>query len=265
MLYLIVALLCVQISLSAQQNNSATEIEQILPDSFVRSSDLLKKMYKTVAADTAKISVKSFDKNFRSRYNDNDFDYGNQNSGLTFWQKFKKWINKILKKIFGLAPDAPEPKYNLIILKTLSALLIISALFVIIRVLIRRKGRWFLNKKNAALPLDINDAENLIKQADFEALIAEYEKNNNNRFCIRLYFLWLLKTLQDKKRIVWLPDKTNSEYLNEIQNEQLKTEFAYLCYLYDYVWYGEFYVNDTDYVKAKTAFLRLIGEEVSNE
>ena len=54
------------------------------------------------------------------------------------------------------------------------------------------------------------------------------------------------------KPIDWTP--TNSDYLYEIKNPAQKHEFEYLSYLYNYIWYGEFELDDETFYKAKTAF-----------
>jgi hypothetical protein len=117
------------------------------------------------------------------------------------------------------------------------------------------KGNWFFQKKNESLPIDINNTEQLIQSADFEQLISEIEKQGDTRQSIRLYYLWLLKDLKESELIVWLPEKTNADYLSELKQEALRKQFSYLSYLYNYIWYGEFSITDEDYLAAKNAFL----------
>ena len=60
--------------------------------------------------------------------------------------------------------------------------------------------------------IDINDAEAMLKAADFPSMIAEAERNADFRVCVRLYYLWLLRFMKDREIIVWEPEKTNAEY-----------------------------------------------------
>jgi hypothetical protein len=64
--------------------------------------------------------------------------------------------------------------------------------------------------------------------------------------------------MSEREIIIWDLEKTNSDYLNEIKNEQLKADFAYLSYLYNYIWYGEFELDVNTFEKAKTAFEKTI-------
>jgi hypothetical protein len=67
-----------------------------------------------------------------------------------------------------------------------------------------------------------------------------------------------------KQMIVWDIEKTNSDYLYEIKELSQKEDFAYLSYLYNYIWYGEFELDEATFLKAKTAFEKTI-KSIGNE
>ena len=67
-------------------------------------------------------------------------------------------------------------------------------------------------------------------------------------------FLNVLKNLSDKKLIDWNVEKTNHDYLKALKTEQSKTVFAELLYIFEYVWYGEFEVNEETYHQLKKKF-----------
>jgi len=75
---------------------------------------------------------------------------------------------------------------------------------------------------------------------------------------IRYYYLLTLKTLNLKKYIKFENEKTNAQYLNEISKKPFKNDFAYLQYLYNYIWYGKFSINTNQYNKAKNYFVTLL-------
>lgn len=102
-------------------------------------------------------------------------------------------------------------------------------------------------------------AEN-IEEADIHTLIKRAEKDNNYRLAIRYYYLLVLKTLSIKNHIKYEDDKTNAEYLSEIENKPFENTFAYTSYLYNYIWYGEFALNPNQYNKAKTNFIMLLEQ-----
>jgi hypothetical protein len=68
----------------------------------------------------------------------------------------------------------------------------------------------------------------------------------------------MLKKLSEKQIIEWDVEKTNSDYLYEIKDEAQKEDFAYLSYLYNNIWYGEFELDEATFAKAKNAFEKSI-------
>jgi hypothetical protein len=70
--------------------------------------------------------------------------------------------------------------------------------------------------------------------------------------------LWLLKSLSEAEIIDYDVEKTNSDYFLEIAKETTKKEFSYTSYLYNYIWYGEFNIDEIQFKKAKDAFTQFL-------
>jgi len=245
----------------AQQPININKIDSALPEKieYEDKDVLVKRMFTNTATDTLTHNVKGFKAKFETKYrSDDEFNYRQINETYNFWQQLKKRIIEFLKKLFGYAPDAPDPDIISLIVKILSALVVIAVLIILIRIYIRTSNRNLFSKKNEELNIDINDSEQLIQLADFSSLIVDHENKQAYRICVRLYFLWVLKSLKEQNAIVWLPDKTNSTYANELRDTDTKQTFNYLAYVYEYVWYGEFVLTDADYLKAKEAFEQFI-------
>jgi hypothetical protein len=79
---------------------------------------------------------------------------------------------------------------------------------------------------------------------------------------IRYYYLTSLKGLSTKEIIEYHKDKTNSEYLFEIENTTIRKEFSYLSYIYSYVWYGEFHVNEASFTIAQNKYQSFLNRLV---
>ncbi|MBP1617720.1 MAG: hypothetical protein H6Q14_1547 [Bacteroidetes bacterium] len=219
-------------------------------------------LLKAVPSDASCRDVKGVDPTFKKKYlQDSEFDYGRKEGGGSFWKSLKKTIEKFLRGLFGLSPDI-SPNFLPILMKILSGLVILVVIYFGVRIYLNHKGKWFLENKNNTLEIDVHDMEQLIQLADFASLIAGAEKESNTRLSIRYYYLWLLKKLKDGSIIEWLPDKTNSDYLYEIKNADVKNQFSHLSYLYEYIWYGEFSINDREYQEAKAAFENFLRKEV---
>lgn len=225
----------------------------------------LKHLYEVVPTDTASREVKVWKNDFRKNYlSDPKFRYSTNKAQKSFMARLLEKLANLLQKLFGLGNFDNSQDTIILILRILSGLVILAALYFLIRLFIRHKGRLIFQRKNESVVIDINNTEQLIQMADFEALIAQMELKGDTRQCIRLYYLWLLKDLKDKKLINWLPEKTNADYISELKNELLRKEFIYLSYLFNYIWYGEFKITDNDYLSAKNAFLSYLRKGMRN-
>jgi hypothetical protein len=95
-------------------------------------------------------------------------------------------------------------------------------------------------KKGESLPLDYDMLTEDIHAIDFAESIEQAIEARNFRLAVRLLYLQTLKRLTDAGRIAWKPDKTNRQYVQEMKSadfEQLTTQF-------EYVWYGDFPVDE---------------------
>lgn len=118
----------------------------------------------------------------------------------------------------------------------------------------------FSSRQSQKLEQSLDITAKNIENADVKALINKAENDNNYRLAIRYYYLLVLKTLSLKSFIKFEDDKTNTEYLNEINSKPISKNFAYTSYLYNYIWYGEFSLNLEQYHKAKSKFVILLSQ-----
>lgn len=99
-------------------------------------------------------------------------------------------------------------------------------------------------------------AEEIITpESDFDRLIREAVQKNNYRLAIRYHYLQTLHTLAQKNYLQLAADKTNYSYVREIADYNKQNEFAGLTLNYEYVWYGEFVIDELVYQKLKPAFV----------
>ncbi len=105
---------------------------------------------------------------------------------------------------------------------------------------------WKFNKspKQQKKALIFEEEEEDINNNNYGKLLERAIHNNDYRLATRYYYLLLLKLMSQKGIIKYDKDKTNSEYLFELKNINSRKQFSYLLYLYDYVWYGEFPIDE---------------------
>jgi hypothetical protein len=100
------------------------------------------------------------------------------------------------------------------------------------------------------------EEEVITAESDFERLIREAIKSGNYRLAVRYQYLHTLHKLSDKNLIQLAADKTNYQYVREIGNQNFQTDFAALTLNYEYVWYGEFAIDEVTYKKVETSFMQ---------
>ncbi|MDP4283886.1 MAG: hypothetical protein Q8891_05650 [Bacteroidota bacterium] len=109
-------------------------------------------------------------------------------------------------------------------------------------------------------PPDEEDNEDYLSELDniskYDLLINEAEANNDFNLSTRYLFLRTLKTLSDKGFIHFAPEKTNSEYLQDMVSSGYQLQFASLIRNYEYVWYGKFLIDKNKYEQLKKEFIQ---------
>jgi hypothetical protein len=208
----------------------------------------------TIQKDSSNIKVTYFKEAIKERYKGDDFNYSiNDTGGINLLQR-------ILQKFFGWLRDIFGVDIDFINYKTLEYIVYgflgVAVLYLIIKFLMQSP----INSVFKTESQDINDfqyVEENIKDVNFDHLIEAALKDNNYRLATRYLYLKSLKLLTNKNIIEWHYDKTNSDYINEIKDEKTKLVFKRISYLYDYVWYGEFPIDEAIYSKNQSDFDKL--------
>jgi hypothetical protein len=208
----------------------------------------------SIQKDSSNIKVTYFKDAIKDRYKGDDFNYSiNDTGGINLLQR-------ILQKFFGWLRDIFGVDIDFINYKTLEYIVYgflgVAVLYLIIKFLMQSP----INSVFKTESQDINDfqyVEENIKDVNFDHLIEAALKENNYRLATRYLYLKSLKLLTNKNIIEWHYDKTNSDYINEIKDERTKLVFKRISYLYDYVWYGEFPIDEAIYSKNQSDFDKL--------
>lgn len=221
----------------------------------VPKKETIKFTEKDIVVDqSVMLSEPKFNPNFQQKYGSSEFQYEVKVAEQNSWDRFKEWLAYWFKRIFGLSSMDTSSKYVEYTLKTIAGLIVAYVIYLIVKIILNKEGQWIFGKSTTRKIYSDEELENNLIYVDFEKLVAETLKNGDNRLAIRYYYLWLLKRLAEKNFIEWHSEKTNSDYAYEIQSTELRTEFHYLSYLYNYIWYGEFEMNEPTFSHARTAF-----------
>jgi len=224
----------------------------------------------TVKADTAKkharpalhikvdsagdIQIRTFDKESLKKYSRQpDFNYGGPVVGPSWLDRFFAWITDRLDHLFvfrGLS-------YIGVIFNILMLLLIIGGFIAVIYFVLKAGGinlQDIFKRRSTATAVPYSEFFEDINAIDFDAEIENAVAKHNFRFAVRLLYLKSLKQLSDAGLIKWEIDKTNTQYIYELQNNDQRSAFSSLTRQFEYVWYGGFMIDNQVYNSIANSF-----------
>ncbi len=189
---------------------------------------------------------------------DDDFNYTEIAAEESFLDKAYRWLQNILRKfwesIFGVGTATG---FLYFIFRVLPYILLGFLLFLLIRFFLKVNSKNLINKAKEKGSILFTEEEQIIKNEDIPALIQDAVNQKNYRLAIRYYYLLSLKNLTLNENILWQPQKTNEDYIKEIETDHLKVDFKNITKIYDYVWYGEFNVDAVKYEALRHPFENL--------
>ena len=206
--------------------------------------------------------IRHFEDDFKQDYSSDKFNYEGKDiytktsSGSGNYEDFKNDKPKLEEQ-----NNDDRLSINIGFLAWLFYLAIAGAVVYLVYILLHEGGSGLFssNRNKSITNYDDITSEN-IKNTDIHKLIKDAENNKDYRLAIRYYYLHVLKTLSVNNHIKFEDDKTNSEYLNEITDKPFSKDFAYISYLYNHIWYGEFPLPYEKYKKAKNNFATLLKQ-----
>lgn len=206
------------------------------------------------AVDQAPIQLKSFQKDFKKKYSGDAFTYQPKPHQKNAWDRFREWLANIFKHLFKFSSNAVSMHFVEIFLKAVAVIIVVFVIGMIVKSVMNKEGKWIFGKNSDKKLIHYTEVEKNLHLVDFEKLIQSTIESGEQRLTIRYFYLWLLKKMSAAQLIAWDIEKTNSDYLQELSSQSQKDEFAYLSYLYNYIWYGEFELDNETFTKARKAF-----------
>jgi hypothetical protein len=185
--------------------------------------------------------------------NDPDFNYNTNFAEPDDWiTKIKNWINQ------QLATLTSSDAYSTIFDYIYYALMII-ALILIVRGLIKADRRGLLFGKSNSDELIMKEFNEDINKLNFDDLISSAIETKNYKLAIRYLYLKSLQLLSDHEIIELKENKTNHQYLSEIKNSRISGAFRNAMIIFEWIWYGEFSIDERTMNSSRDEFNELFG------
>jgi len=220
---------------------------------YITHSDTLKRIFPATKEEYI-VDIRVLSDSVLVNYkNDSAFNYDNTSSEPQDWiTKIKNWINQQLALIRSSKTFSTALDY-------FYYLLAILALILIIRGLIKGDRRGLLFGKVSNNKIKIIEHEEDLNLLNFDELIVSAIENKQYRLAIRYLFLKSLRLLSDREMIELRNNKTNRQYYLEIKNSQIANVFQDATLRFEWIWYGEFPVNEEIMKSSQSDFNKLFG------
>lgn len=108
--------------------------------------------------------------------------------------------------------------------------------------------------------LEIERAPVEITKSELELMLERALAGDDYRLAIRIYFIFVLKDLSEKKWITWKKEKTNFSYLMEMKGKKQYELFNESVSVFELVWYGDYDISNKDYAVLEPKFKTLLQE-----
>ena len=196
---------------------------------------------------------------------DEAFDYEVVQAEDNWWDGVKNWFYNLIRRffewIFGVDSAAG---YLSIFLKILPYILLAIFLYLVVRFFIKANTRSLVYNESNPNMVILSEEERILKTEDIQQLIKDALEAKNYRLAVRYYYLFILKLLSDRELIAWQLQKTNDDYMSELSGSHFKNDFNRATLLYDYIWYGEFDIDQNGYSKIEHVFASLKNSIIGN-
>ena len=222
-----------------------------------------------VPQDSSEVEVRRPDEQYmRDVYQDKDWRYVEevQPQGSNEESFFDRLLRKMLEGLFDSNEEEDEKKIDWF--KVFFLILGVALLvFFVLKATGTGTNSLFRGRSRVKEKIDATVEDVDIHGIDYEGQIRQAKTNKDFRLAVRLWFLRSLKELSDGELIKWTIDKTNSDYYYEIKDKELKEDFSRVSLMYEYIWYGDFSIGESDYEereKQLTAFYQSVKRRVKS-
>ncbi|HTD98615.1 MAG TPA: hypothetical protein VK668_04990 [Mucilaginibacter sp.] len=200
--------------------------------------------------DTSAVKAHQFDeKKMRGFVNDKELQYDKSNvPGQSIWTLFWRWVwDHLFKNVFN---SSESNSFFYYLFLSLGVIFIAFILFRITGI----NAIQIIRRDSKVVTVPYTESLENIHELDFDSEIDKAIATNNYRLAVRLLYLNSLKHLSDTGLINWQLEKTNTAYIYELPDGKKRQVFSLLTYQFEYVWYGNFYIDANSFQNISSLF-----------
>ncbi len=179
------------------------------------------------------------------------------------WQELVKDVDYTEESVEATPTEIPSvPPWAETLLKIFSYIIVGVAISALLYFIIRAIPFRARSARQSVEPGEETPVESLA-ELEIQTLLQNAIRDGNFKLAVRLYFLSLLKHLDEKGMVSWKKDKTNRDYLDELFfRDFLFDDISKLTLLYESVWYGDREVKPQAFDVMRTNFESIL-EKIS--
>ena len=224
-----------------------------------KKAPLAKREKAVLKVDTASaLDVRHFDKSTLNTYRQKpEFQYKETTTDISWWTRFWRWFWHWLDSLFKSKPAKGLPTFWDIFWNVVKIALLVGGVVALIFFIMKSQGINLLGifmKKSTSAQIPYSEFFEDINAINFDQEIENAVTKANYRFAVRLLYLKCLKHLSNANLIDWQIDKTNNAYIGELKNQQQQDAFRMLTLQFEYVWYGEFLIDQQAFKTIDSSF-----------
>ena len=172
-----------------------------------------------------------------------DYRTRNPDDRLRSWisEKFINIINTVFEWLRDLLQQVGVENPNKVAKVIFYSLLVLIIIYALFRIFKLKPGSFFqssFQSNNFSPGIDEMERKN------YDQLIEDALNEHRLKEAIRYYYLLALQKLHQQNLIEWGDGKTNHEYLQQLESHPVKLPFERISHIYEYIWYGDFPIQD---------------------
>ncbi|MCB9307015.1 MAG: DUF4129 domain-containing protein [Lewinellaceae bacterium] len=107
--------------------------------------------------------------------------------------------------------------------------------------------------------ITVDNLEEYLHETDLSRFLNEALSSGNYPLAVRLFYLQGIKTLSEKKAIQWSREKTNRDYVHEMDAHAAADQFRRATLTFEQVWYGNRPLNRQEFERIEPQFRQLLA------
>ena len=210
-----------------------------------------------IRVDSSQVTPKNFDQKALDQFkNQDEFNYTTKQDEENVFEKTWAWLGRVVKRMLSFIFDDIGPAVGVLaaIVKAIPWIVLGLLLFFMLKFFLKVNTRNATDVLATIPSIQLTNDEALINNLQLGELIAQAIQEKDYRLAVRFYYLQILQKLTDKELIVWQQEKTNEDFIREVAKLKIASDFTEITRLYDFVWYGNFEINEPEFLKATTLF-----------